>query len=81
MGLILPFGLKSWKHQHVVEPHKLGSIITDKVHIDNKENWKMFFIYPIMLFPVIIRKITYKIWFYFLEGRLWTSNRRSFDEN
>ena len=81
MGVILPFGLKSWKHQHVVEPHKLGSIITDKVHIDNKENSKRFFIYPIMLFPVIIRKITYKIWFYFLEGKLWTSNKRSIDEN
>ena len=35
----------------------------------------------IMLFPVIIRKVTYKIWFYFLEGKLWTSYKRSFDEN
>lgn len=76
IGLILPFGLKNWKHKHIVKAHKLGAVIIDKIYIDNEKSLKTFFIYPIMLFPIIIRKITYKIWFYFLEGKLWTSIKR-----
>ena len=80
IGIDLPFGLKSWKHNHIVKPYESGSVIIDKVYIGEKKSLKTFFIYSIMLFPIIIRKITYKIWFYFLEGKLWTSNKRSVDE-
>ena len=76
-GLVLPFGLKNWRHQHIVQPHKSGALIIDKVFIDEENNFRKYFIYPIMLFPIIIRKITYKIWFNLLEGRLWTSINRS----
>ena len=43
--------------------------------------FKKFFVYPLMLFPIVIRKVTYKIWFNLLEGRLWTSTKRSSSKN
>ena len=78
IGVTLPFGLKSWKHRHVVKPYKTGTLIIDQISLEEKNNnLKKYLIYPLMLFPIIIRKITYKIWFNYFEGRLWTSSTRS----
>lgn len=76
-GLIVPFGLKGWRHQHIVKSHKMGALIIDKIFIDEENTFKKYLIYPIMLFPIIIRRLTYKVWFYFLEGKKWTSIKRS----
>ena len=76
-GLILPFGLKGWKHQHIVKGHDRGSLIIDKIILPKETSLKKFFIYPVMFFPIFIRRITYKIWFNFLEGKKWTSIKRS----
>ena len=43
-GLVLPFGLKSWRHQHIVQPHKSGALIIDKVFIDEENNFRKYFI-------------------------------------
>lgn len=72
-GTELPFGLLEWKHQHIVKPHKNGSVIVDNVTMDKSTIKKKYLIYPIMIFPIFIRRITYKIWFYFLEGKKWSS--------
>ena len=72
-GLELPFGLKKWEHHHIIKRTKKGSLIIDKIYLDDSIGLKKYFIYPIMLFPVVIRKITYKIWFYMLEGKSWSS--------
>ncbi len=75
-GMVLPFGLTSWKHRHVVKPYESGALIIDQIYLEEKNILKKYLVYPLMLFPIIIRKITYKIWFNFLEGRLWTSTKR-----
>ena len=76
-GLVLPFGLKSWRHRHIVKPHESGALIIDQIYLKEKNIFKKFFVYPLMLLPIVIRKVTYKIWFNYLEGRLWTSTARS----
>ena len=76
-GFILPFGLKSWRHQHIVKSYGTGALIIDKITLPREKSFKKYFIYPIMLFPIIIRRITYKIWFNFLKGKAWTPIQRS----
>ena len=76
-GTQLPFGLSEWKHEHVVRPYGNGSVIEDNVTMDRSSLVKRVLIYPIMLFPIFIRRITYKIWFYFLEGKKWSSFKTS----
>ena len=67
-GTELPFGLTLWQHQHIVKPHDNGTVIIDTVLMDGSTPIKKFWIYPIMIFPIFIRRFTYKIWFYFLKG-------------
>tara|TARA_Y100001935_G_scaffold144308_1_gene119197 strand:- start:179 stop:628 length:450 start_codon:yes stop_codon:yes gene_type:complete len=64
-GLKLPFGLDSWNHYHVVKVQDDNVVISDKVQMHSESRVKLFFIFPIMIFPILIRKITYKIWFYY----------------
>ena len=64
-GLKLPFGLDSWNHQHVVEVKDDNVIIRDRVRMRSGSRAKLFLIFPIMSLPILIRKITYKIWFYY----------------
>ena len=75
-GLKLPFGLSNWNHHHIVESHEKGTAIIDKIEMDNKTFIKKYFVYPIMIFPVLIRRLTYKIWFYLMEGKTWHSLKR-----
>ena len=76
-GTDLPFGLSNWKHEHIVKPFKNGSVIVDNVFMDKSTLKKKYFIYPIMIFPIFIRRVTYKIWFYLLEGKKWRSFKSS----
>ncbi|MFL2982789.1 MAG: hypothetical protein ACJZ12_00175 [Candidatus Neomarinimicrobiota bacterium] len=62
-GLRLPFGLEKWNHHHTVQEYKDGVIIIDKVYMKSNSLFFRPLIYLIMLFPVVIRKVTYKIWF------------------
>ena len=63
-GLELPFGLDDWNHHHIVEARGDNVIISDRVQMHSDSRAKLYFIYPIMIFPILIRKITYKVWFY-----------------
>tara|TARA_Y100000766_G_C18719694_1_gene513259 strand:+ start:198 stop:647 length:450 start_codon:yes stop_codon:yes gene_type:complete len=63
-GLELPFGLRDWNHHHIVEVHGNNVVIVDRVRLHSQSRIKLYFIYPIMIFPILIRKISYKIWFY-----------------
>ena len=60
-GLKMPFHLSYWEHHHIIKQHKNGVIIIDKVKMKSTNSNSL--IYLIMLFPVIIRRVTYKIWF------------------
>ena len=62
-GEVLPFGLVNWKHEHVVKQVKDGILITDLVSFSGESLRLNSFIKIIMLFPIIIRRITYKMWF------------------
>ena len=63
-GIKLPFGLDNWNHHHVVEVKDDYVIISDRVQMHSENRVKLLFIFPIMIFPILIRKITYKIWFH-----------------
>jgi len=69
IGVQLPFDLFSWRHAHIVEPYGNGSVIIDDVVMDNSSILKKYFICPLMIFPVFIRRITYRIWFYYLRPK------------
>ena len=75
-GLVIPFGLSSWKHHHIIETHKNGTTITDKVEMGSQSLWLRYLIFLIMLFPIFIRRLTYRFWFYLLEGKTWMSFKR-----
>ena len=62
-GEVLPFGLVDWKHEHIVKQVKDGILITDLVSFSGESLKLNPFIKIIMLFPIIIRRITYKMWF------------------
>ena len=62
-GEVLPFGLVDWKHQHIVKQVKDGILITDLVSFSGESLRLNSLIKIIMLFPIIIRRITYKMWF------------------
>ena len=68
-GVGLPFGLNSWKHRHIVEKVPNGALITDIISFDESTLIKRFLVKPIMLFPIITRRFSYKVWFYFLNNR------------
>ena len=61
----MPFGLLSWKHEHVVEPYGEGVVIIDNLEMEYSPNYKKYFIFLLMIFPVYIRQFTYRVWFYF----------------
>ena len=63
-GIKLPFGIDNWIHHHIVEVKNDNVIISDRVRMHSESRAKLFFIFPIMIFPILIRKITYKIRFY-----------------
>ena len=62
-GEVLPFGLVDWKHEHIVKQVKDGILITDLVSFSGESLRLNPLIKIIMLFPIIIRRITYKMWF------------------
>ena len=68
-GVGLPFGLASWKHRHIIEKVPNGTLITDIISFDESTLIKRFLVKPIMLFPIITRRFSYKVWFYFLNNR------------
>ena len=66
IGRVLPFGIIFWHHHHTILSYGNGTMIIDKVHFDFDNFQKKILFYPIMLFPIIIRKLTYRLWFYII---------------
>ena len=64
-GLQLPFSLIKWNHHHIVQEQNENVVIIDKVYMESNSLLLKPFIYLIMLFPIVIRKLTYRIWFYY----------------
>ena len=59
-GLVLPFGLTEWVHQHKVIKDKNNIKIIDDLTFTFSNSITGLFFYPILVFPIVIRKILYK---------------------
>jgi len=59
-GLVLPFGLTQWVHQHKVIKDKNNIKIIDDLTFTFSNSITGLFFYPILVFPIVIRKILYK---------------------
>ena len=62
-GIKLPLGISSWHHEHIVEEHKKGSLIIDKLNFNHTNKLIGYLIYPLLVFPIFIRHVLYKIYF------------------
>ena len=63
-GLNLPLGIKSWQHEHIVKKHKTGTLIIDKLNFNHSQKLTGFLVYPFLIFPIFIRRVLYKIYFF-----------------
>ena len=62
-GVMLPMGIKSWNHLHVVIKHDNSVVIEDYFEFTHKNKHLEILMYPIMIMPIFIRKISYKLFF------------------
>ena len=62
-GIQLPLGIKHWEHTHIVEYDKKNTIINDIVYFSHSNIYIGYLLFPILMFPIIIRKLLYKIYF------------------
>ena len=62
-GIDLPLGLECWEHTHIVEYDKKNTIINDIVYFSHSNIYIGYLLFPVLMFPIIIRKLLYKIYF------------------
>jgi len=60
IGSILPFGLTKWEHTHEVIKSGKDIKIVDKIYFNGSNRFILFFVSPILIFPIFLRKILYK---------------------
>ena len=63
-GVELPLGVKYWKHKHIIKKNGEGVIIQDLVSFSHANIFMEYLLFPILMFPIIIRKLFYKIYFW-----------------
>tara|TARA_B100000902_G_scaffold353499_1_gene364981 strand:+ start:272 stop:733 length:462 start_codon:yes stop_codon:yes gene_type:complete len=62
-GINLPLGIKSWNHQHIVIKEDDGIIIKDHINFSHHYYLMGLMLYPLLVFPIFVRKILYKKYF------------------
>tara|TARA_Y100000996_G_C22389083_1_gene588381 strand:- start:55 stop:498 length:444 start_codon:yes stop_codon:yes gene_type:complete len=62
-GIKLPLGIDSWEHTHIVKMDKEHTIIKDKVCFTHSNKFLSYLLFPILIFPIFIRKLLYKVYF------------------
>ena len=60
IGSVLPFGLNKWEHTHKVIQKDSNINIIDNIEFACKVKFVEIFIFPILIAPIIVRKILYK---------------------
>lgn len=60
IGSVLPFGLNKWEHTHKVIQEDSNINIIDNIEFACKVKFVEIFIFPILIAPIIVRKILYK---------------------
>ena len=61
-GEVLPLGLIYWKHKHSVIYENNEIFIIDDINFKHK-NFLGIFLYPILIAPIFVRKILYRLYF------------------
>ena len=59
-GFVLPFGLIKWEHSHKVIEEDININIVDSIEFECKSKSIGLLIFPILIAPIVIRKILYK---------------------
>ena len=59
-GTNLPFGLTLWEHVHKVVKIEENIEIIDEIFFLGKSRVIMFFVTPILILPIFLRKVLYK---------------------
>ena len=59
-GTNLPFGLTLWEHVHKVVEIDSDIKIVDEIYFLGKNRVVMFFVTPILILPIFLRKVLYK---------------------
>ncbi|MAV70316.1 MAG: hypothetical protein CMG04_06080 [Candidatus Marinimicrobia bacterium] len=59
-GISLPFYLKSWRHIHGAYKERDLIIIKDEVNFTTNSKFLDLILFPMLMMPIIIRKILYK---------------------
>ena len=62
-GFKIPLGIKSWKHTHIVDSDGKDTIIKDIVCFSHSSRYMGCLLFPILIFPIFIRRLLYKIYF------------------
>ena len=62
-GIKLPLRIVFWKHEHCVFKDKENTIIEDVLSFNHANKYIGYLLFPILVFPIIIRKFLYKIYF------------------
>ena len=62
-GIELPLGLRSWSHKHTIKKNQSHVLIIDCLNIKHSNKLFGYILYPILIFPIIIRIFLYKIYF------------------
>tara|TARA_B100001113_G_C20867165_1_gene516640 strand:- start:197 stop:631 length:435 start_codon:yes stop_codon:yes gene_type:complete len=63
-GVDLPMGIKFWSHFHAVRKSEGLVYIEDLFEYRHENKIIEKILYPIMIAPIIVRKITYKLYFW-----------------
>tara|TARA_B100001250_G_scaffold249374_1_gene214357 strand:+ start:526 stop:981 length:456 start_codon:yes stop_codon:yes gene_type:complete len=68
-GICLPFGLKFWEHKHIIRKLNNSIEIVDTMEIVHDNSFQGKFLYPVLIFPVMIRKILYRSYFNSIKNK------------
>ena len=63
-GVELPLGIKTWNHKHIVRRNKKVTIIIDILDIEHTNIAIGYILFPVLVFPILIRKFLYKMYFF-----------------
>lgn len=62
-GILLPLGLSFWRHEHIVRSDGEDVIIEDRLAIKHKSAILGVLLFPMLIFPIVIRKFLYNIFY------------------
>ena len=63
-GVELPLGIKTWNHKHIVRRNKKVTTIIDILDIEHTNIAIGYILFPVLVFPILIRKFLYKMYFF-----------------